>query len=78
MDVNIQGTIPDQQDGAQVSYKDADIEFNKNNKAGSISSRGQLIASVNNVEQIIDIDQQVCPSASQKSTKNINKISFQI
>lgn len=69
MDVHVQGTLPNLVDGAEVSYQDADIEYNTNNKAGSILSRGRLIATVNNVEQTIEIDQQVRTSSVQVSTE---------
>lgn len=58
LDVDITGSLPNIPADSVVSYKDADLEYNKN-YPGRIVSRGRLTAIVNDVENIIEIDQQV-------------------
>lgn len=58
LDIEVRGTLPRLAAGAQVTYRDADIEY-IHASPGSITSRGRLEATSNDEEYIIEVDQQV-------------------
>lgn len=58
LDIEVRGTLPKLALGSQVTYRDADIEYN-HGAPGSITSRGRLEALVNDEVIPIEVEQQV-------------------